>query len=135
MRCVMFALTVVGVLRCAQPRLVYTGIYRFLNNPDCVTGYAGLYGLALISQSWLLFSIAVGSQTANLIFVYLVEIPHMERLYSVRLPRISASAPRARRLTPGWLTLIGDACRDACGRRARCGLAWATNYARCCRRR
>jgi phosphatidylethanolamine N-methyltransferase len=35
--------------------LCYTGIYRFLNNPDCVTGYAGYYGLALIGRNWKLF--------------------------------------------------------------------------------
>jgi phosphatidylethanolamine N-methyltransferase len=37
--------------------LCYTGIYRFLNNPDCVTGYAGYYGLALMARSWTLFGV------------------------------------------------------------------------------
>eukprot|EP00455_Lapot_gusevi_P050407 TRINITY_DN72_c0_g1_i1.p1 TRINITY_DN72_c0_g1~~TRINITY_DN72_c0_g1_i1.p1 ORF type:complete len:721 (+),score=200.99 TRINITY_DN72_c0_g1_i1:67-2229(+) len=65
-----------------RPRLVYTGIYRFLNNPDCVTGYAGLYGLSLVSQSWTIFFLALACQLMNLAFLNLVEIPYMKQLYS-----------------------------------------------------
>jgi len=64
-----------------QNSLCYTGIYRFLNNPDAVTGYAGLYGIALITHSWTLFILALSSQLANMLFVNLVEVPHMKKLY------------------------------------------------------
>lgn len=53
--------------------LYYTGIYRYFNNPDCVTGFAGYYGLALISGSWLVFALALFSQTCNYLFVLWVE--------------------------------------------------------------
>ena len=62
--------------------ICYTGIYRFLNNPDCVTGYAGQYGLALICQSWVVFTLAAFSHICHIIFLNLVEIPHMHKLYS-----------------------------------------------------
>jgi phosphatidylethanolamine N-methyltransferase len=65
-----------------QAPLVYTGIYRFLNDPDCVTGVAGLHGLALICRSWTIFALALGSQLLQLAFLHLVEIPYMNKLYT-----------------------------------------------------
>ena len=53
--------------------LYYTGIYRYFNNPDCVTGFAGYYGLALISGSWFVFALALFSQACNYLFVLWVE--------------------------------------------------------------
>ena len=67
-----------------QHTLCYTGIYRFLNNPDAMTGYAGLYGLAIIAQSWTVFALAAAAQMANMVFVNMVEVPHMRRLYDVK---------------------------------------------------
>jgi phosphatidylethanolamine N-methyltransferase len=64
--------------------LRYTGIYRFLNNPDCVTGCAGFYGAALMIQSWDLFWLALVSQIMNILFLVFVEAPHMQRLYDMR---------------------------------------------------
>lgn len=82
--------------------LCYTGIYRFLNNPDCVTGYAGQYGLALISQNWTIFLLAVFSHVLNIIFLNLVEIPHMNKLYSKKEIRTQAPFPKV-------LKKVGDA--------------------------
>ncbi len=53
--------------------LYYTGIYRYFNNPDCVTGFAGYYGLALVSGSWLIFAMALFSQFCNFLLVLWVE--------------------------------------------------------------
>lgn len=78
-----------------RQHLCYTGIYRFLNNPDCVTGYAGQYGLALIAQSWEVFFVALVSHILNILFLNLVEIPHMEKLYSEREMRQEAPFPKA----------------------------------------
>jgi len=61
--------------------LYYTGIYRFINNPDSVTGFAGYYGLALFSDSWTIFALALFSQAANFLFVRYVETDHMRKLY------------------------------------------------------
>ena len=75
--------------------ICYTGIYRFLNNPDCVTGYAGQYGLALICRSWVLFALAATSHLAHIAFLNLVEIPHMHKLYGDAELRGEGPLPKA----------------------------------------
>jgi len=42
-------------------------------------------GLALMVQSWTVFFLAVFSQVLNILFLNLVEIPHMQALYAVWL--------------------------------------------------
>merc|ERR1719265_2587627 len=61
--------------------LYYTGIYRFLNNPEITLGFAGYYGLALITGSPAVWVLAFVSHAAHSAFVRYVERPHMARLY------------------------------------------------------
>ncbi|KIJ41083.1 hypothetical protein M422DRAFT_31958 [Sphaerobolus stellatus SS14] len=65
--------------------LEYTGIYRFLNNPERTMSGAALFGLALISGSKLVFALAVVSQLSHWWFLSRVENPHMQRLYGSSL--------------------------------------------------
>jgi len=65
--------------------LYYTGIYRFINNPECVTGFAGYYGLALISNSWTIYALALLSQIANYLFLMYVERPHMKKMHGNKI--------------------------------------------------
>lgn len=60
--------------------LEYTGIYRYLNNPEAMGG-AAWFGLALISGSKLVLSLAVIRHLANWWFLSRVENPHMRKLY------------------------------------------------------
>ncbi|KAF8228726.1 hypothetical protein L208DRAFT_226283 [Tricholoma matsutake] len=60
--------------------LEYTGIYRYLNNPEAMGG-AAWFGLALISGSKLVLSLAVVRHIANWWFLSWVENPHMKKLY------------------------------------------------------
>ncbi|KAF8694385.1 Phosphatidylethanolamine N-methyltransferase, partial [Rhizoctonia solani] len=62
-------------------QLSYTGIYRFLNNPERTMSGAALFGLALISGSHAVFSLAVASVGAHWWFLSFVERPHMKKLY------------------------------------------------------
>eukprot|EP00033_Pygsuia_biforma_P001673 GCRY01001877.1.p1 GENE.GCRY01001877.1~~GCRY01001877.1.p1 ORF type:complete len:624 (+),score=122.42 GCRY01001877.1:185-2056(+) len=62
----------------------YTGIYRFFNNPESTLGFAGYYGVAIISQDWVVFAFALFSHSMHLLFVQYVEMPHMRKLYRVR---------------------------------------------------
>lgn len=62
-------------------KLFYTGIYRYLNNPESVLGFSAYYGLALISSSWYMFALALFCHFAQLSFVELVEKPHMRKKY------------------------------------------------------
>lgn len=66
-------------------RLAYHGIYRFLNNPERTLGGAAFLGLALISNSRLVFFLAVFSHLSHWWFLSFVEGPHMKKLYGDRL--------------------------------------------------
>ncbi|KAI0744530.1 phosphatidylethanolamine N-methyltransferase [Earliella scabrosa] len=60
--------------------LEYTGIYRYLNNPEVISG-AAFFGLALISGSKLVFTLAVVRHLSQWWFLSKVENPHMRKLY------------------------------------------------------
>ncbi|KAI0742935.1 phosphatidylethanolamine N-methyltransferase [Daedaleopsis nitida] len=60
--------------------LEYTGIYRYLNNPEVISG-AAFFGLALISGSKLVFALAVIRHLSQWWFLSKVENPHMRKLY------------------------------------------------------
>ncbi|ORZ04453.1 phospholipid methyltransferase-domain-containing protein [Lobosporangium transversale] len=61
--------------------LFYTGIYRFVNNPEKVMGHAAFWGMTLICSSWPIFILAMFSQISNFLFLHFVESPHMRRIY------------------------------------------------------
>ncbi|ORX60539.1 hypothetical protein DM01DRAFT_1404787 [Hesseltinella vesiculosa] len=61
--------------------LLYTGIYRFLNNPEKIMGHAAFWGFTLIANSKAIFVLALFSQISNLLFIHYVETPHMRKLY------------------------------------------------------
>ncbi|KAF9207344.1 phosphatidylethanolamine N-methyltransferase [Haplosporangium sp. Z 27] len=61
--------------------LFYTGIYRFVNNPEKVMGHAAFWGMALICNSWSIFILAMFSQVSNFLFLHYVESPHMRKIY------------------------------------------------------
>ncbi|EIN05166.1 hypothetical protein PUNSTDRAFT_146058 [Punctularia strigosozonata HHB-11173 SS5] len=61
-------------------QLEYTGIYRYLNNPEILSG-AAFYGLALISGSKVVFALAVVRTLSHWWFLRCVENPHMRKLY------------------------------------------------------
>lgn len=58
-------------------RLVYTGIYRYLNNPDTTLGFVGYYGMVLICGNYGMFALALFSHGSAKLFELLVETPHM----------------------------------------------------------
>ncbi|KAJ2894724.1 phosphatidylethanolamine N-methyltransferase [Coemansia aciculifera] len=73
----------------ADIKLYYTGIYRYLNNPEKVIGQAAFYGLALISRSWAVFALALLLQVCYFLFSAYVETPHMEKIYGAQMRRES----------------------------------------------
>ncbi|EIM80188.1 uncharacterized protein STEHIDRAFT_126160 [Stereum hirsutum FP-91666 SS1] len=60
--------------------LDYSGIYRYLNNPEIVAG-AAFFGLALISGSKVVYTLAVIRHLSYWWFLRNVENPHMRKLY------------------------------------------------------
>ncbi|KAI5475724.1 phosphatidylethanolamine N-methyltransferase [Pseudohyphozyma bogoriensis] len=61
--------------------LYYTGIFRFLNNPERSMGGAAFFGLVLVCGSKLLLIQAVVAVLAHWWFLSAVENPHMRKLY------------------------------------------------------
>lgn len=82
------------------PKLTYSGIYRFLNNPERVIGLAGVWGAALITGSSAIFFLALLSHVLTLAFIQLVERPHMQKLYGQSLRRESGLVKSLKRSLP-----------------------------------
>ena len=68
-------------------KLTYHGVYRYLNNPETSVGFAGYYGLALISMNYTVAALALFSHACAKIFEKFVEEPHMRRLYGAQKRR------------------------------------------------
>ena len=86
-----------------SPKLTYSGIYRFLNNPERVIGLAGVWGAALITRSSAIFFLALLSHVLTLAFIQLVERPHMQKLYGQSLRRDSGLVKSLKRSLPPHL--------------------------------
>ncbi|SLM34003.1 phosphatidylethanolamine n-methyltransferase [Lasallia pustulata] len=82
------------------PKLTYSGIYRFLNNPERVMGLAGVWGAVLITGSSAIFSLAILSHILTLAFIQFVERPHMQKLYGRSLRRDSGLVKSLKRSLP-----------------------------------
>ena len=82
------------------PKLTYSGIYRFLNNPERVIGVAGVWGAALITGSSVIFFLALLSHILTLTFIQFVERPHMQKLYGQSLRRESGLVRSLKRSLP-----------------------------------
>ncbi|RQM08728.1 hypothetical protein DH86_00002441 [Scytalidium sp. 3C] len=66
-------------------KLTYSGIYRYLNNPERIIGLAGVWGAVLITWCKPVLFLAILSHTLTLAFIQFVEKPHMQKLYGRRL--------------------------------------------------
>jgi len=82
------------------PKLTYSGIYRFLNNPERVIGLAGVWGAVLVTGSPAIFALALLSHVSSLIFIQFVERPHMQKLYGQSLREDSGLSRSFRRSLP-----------------------------------
>ena len=82
------------------PKLTYSGIYRFLNNPERVMGLAGVWGATWITGSRAIFFLALLSHISALAFIQFVERPHMQRLYGESLRRESGLVKSLKRSLP-----------------------------------
>jgi phosphatidylethanolamine N-methyltransferase len=82
------------------PKLTYSGIYRYLNNPERVIGLAGVWGLALITGSRYIAVLALLSHVLTLAFLEFVERRHMEKLYGQSLRREAGLTKNLKRTLP-----------------------------------
>ncbi|WEW57429.1 phosphatidylethanolamine N-methyltransferase [Emydomyces testavorans] len=86
-----------------SPKLTYSGIYRFLNNPERVLGLAGVWGAVLITNSRAMIFLALLSHTLSIAFIQLVERPHMQKLYGRSLRRDAGLVKSIKRSLPSPL--------------------------------
>ncbi|KAL1969691.1 hypothetical protein VTN77DRAFT_8244 [Rasamsonia byssochlamydoides] len=91
----------------ASSKLTYSGIYRFLNNPERVLGLAGVWGAALITGSGAIVFLALLSHIMTLAFIQLVERPHMQKLYGRSLRRDAGLVKSLKRSLPPPLKQLG----------------------------
>ncbi|KAI8942346.1 phosphatidylethanolamine N-methyltransferase, variant 3 [Plenodomus lindquistii] len=80
--------------------LTYSGIYRFLNNPERILGLAGVWGVALITWNAPVFYLASTAHMLNLFFLQFVEGPHMKKLYGQKLRETSGVSKTLRQALP-----------------------------------
>ena len=83
-----------------QPKLTYSGIYRYLNNPERLIGCAALWGMVLITSSAPILLLALFSHVCTLLFIHFVERPHMEKLYGGELRREAGLVKTIKRAFP-----------------------------------
>ncbi|KAK3115568.1 phosphatidylethanolamine N-methyltransferase [Teratosphaeriaceae sp. CCFEE 6253] len=85
------------------PKLTYSGIYRFLNNPERTIGLAGVWGAAIITWSKAIFLLALLSHVLTLCFIQFVERPHMQKLYRMSIRETSGVSKNIQRSLPSPL--------------------------------
>ncbi|QRW02367.1 methylene-fatty-acyl-phospholipid synthase [Ceratobasidium sp. AG-Ba] len=95
-------------------QLSYTGIYRFLNNPERMMSGAALFGLALISGSRAVFALAIFSAAAHWWFLKFVESPHMKKLYGNSL-RKDAGLTKTLKSVAGRNARVARVAREVTG--------------------
>lgn len=61
--------------------LVLNGVFELFPHPMYTVGYAGYYGAALISRSYTLLLVSLLAHVAQLVFLALVEEPHIRKIY------------------------------------------------------
>ncbi|PMD36036.1 phosphatidylethanolamine N-methyltransferase [Hyaloscypha variabilis F] len=91
------------------PKLTYSGIYRYLNNPERIIGLAGIWGAVLITWSPAIFFLALISHISSLAFIQFVEKPHMQKLYGRHLrPEAGLTKSIRRSLPPPFKKFQGS---------------------------
>ncbi|KAK5117345.1 hypothetical protein LTR62_005962 [Meristemomyces frigidus] len=97
-------------------KLNYSGIYRFLNNPERTIGLAGVWGAAIITWSKVIFLLALLSHGLTLCFIQFVERPHMQKLYRKSLRETSGVSRSIKRSLPSplqkWTETVDKALDD-----------------------
>lgn len=101
----------------AGQKLNYSGIYRFLNNPERTIGLAGVWGAAIITWSKSIFLLALLSHSLTLCFIQFVERPHMQKLYRINLREQSGVSKSLQRSLPSpiqqWTGSVDKALDDS----------------------
>ena len=66
--------------------LTFDGVFELAPHPMYSVGYAGFYGISMMAASYKVLFISIFAHAAQLIFLSLVESPHIERTYNTPPP-------------------------------------------------
>lgn len=89
-------------------RLSYSGIYRYLNNPDSSLGFAGYYGLALCSGSYHCLALAIFSHAMAKAFEVLVEKPHALATYGGQVRAAGGLRTNLKSKAATWKAMLSE---------------------------
>lgn len=67
--------------------LTFDGVFEMAPHPMYSIGYAGYYGISMMSASYPVLFISIIAHTAQFAFLVLVENPHIEKTYNPPAPR------------------------------------------------
>ncbi|PVU95942.1 hypothetical protein BB561_001515 [Smittium simulii] len=84
-----------------QRKLLYTGVYRYINSPEKVLGQFIFIGIALIAGSWSVFALALFLQILLSFFYSFVVDPHMRKLYGNQIRTDSGVTKTIKRAIEG----------------------------------
>jgi phosphatidylethanolamine N-methyltransferase len=66
--------------------LTFDGVFELAPHPMYSVGYAGFYGISMMAASYKVLFISIFAHAAQLIFLAIVESPHIERTYNAPPP-------------------------------------------------
>ena len=84
-------------VRTGKPGFSSEGIFEMFPHPMYTVGYGWTYGCAILSRSFVILACVITFHLSQLLFLTLVELPHVDRLYSSGRGEASGpSSPRTR---------------------------------------
>jgi len=64
-----------------EGELTFAGVYDLFPHPMYTVGYSAYYGISLITRSYTLLFVSLVAHAGQLIFLFVVEEPHIQKIY------------------------------------------------------